>query len=472
MSERGRLVRSAAGFAFSALALYGGLRLLQEGLSFSNGNDQPVLPQERFEKWLARVQAGTPADLLERQLIEEYFVARRSFGDFSEYQLRRNLSVNTKEFIRKERVALAFDGVLLLRLVDGNYQIDIDYERKLVQLRDKIFDFNRNYDLFILDRIVYQSLLRRPVEPLRMDSFRSDEEVRDLMWLAKQNLPLVFETDRYPQSGLLLNMARFYKTLMEMGYPVPARTIFRDHREGDPGGGWWRDADRSAYVTNLSDHNTPIHEALHQQAKENNEFSQARYNEMVERVLSQTGLDWHDSGIYANNGVLVEEEKRGKDGVSVEDYAENLKIYFVDGVGFRWKLNELYVGNWSKQSAVLQAKYDFAKSFYRNSQYLRNGEEFEPRAGDVFDIRDPQGRERGVQLRPFPSFYDNREDYPQVFLGDVVHVVEGPVSFFHPHLGRMERMYRVQLRRVAEQPSGWIWERWLGDKLGIVKLEG
>lgn len=467
MVERGRLVRSAVGFAFSALALYGGLRLSQD--FFPNGNSGHHDPQERFDGWVGRVQADSSADLLERRLMEEYFVARRSFEDFSGYQLRRNISTSNQEFVRSERVALAFDGVMLLRLLDGSHQIDIDHGRKLVQMRGIVFDLNRNYDLFILDRIIYQSLLRRPVGPPRMDRFRSDEEVRDLMWLARQNLPLVFETDQYPQADLLLNTARFYRTMIELGYSVPARTVFKVHQKNDPGGGWYVDSTKTAYVTDLSDHNTSIHEALHQQAKENDEFNQARYNETVERVLAQTGLDWHDSGIFANNGVLVEEEKRGKEGVFIEDYAENLKIYFVDGVGFRWKLNELYVGDWPKQSAVLQVKYDFARSFYRNSQYLRNGEDFEPRAGDVFDIRDPQGRERGVQLRPFPSFYDNSEDYPQVFLGDVVYVIEGPVSFFNPHLGRMERMYKVRLRH--NDSSGLIWERWLGDKLGVVEPE-
>lgn len=466
MSERGRLVRPAVGFAFSALALYGGLRLSQD--FFLMGNSGPN-PQERFEGWVGRVQVDSSADLLERRLLEEYFVARRSLEDFSGYQLRRNISTSNQEFIRREQVGLAFDGVLLLRLMDGSYQVDIDYGRKLVQLKDKVFDLNRNYDLFILDRIIYQSLLRRPVMVPRIDRFRTDEEVRDLMWLARQNFPLVFETDRYPKSGLLLNMARFYRTMMEMGYPVPARTVFRDHREGDPGGGWYEHATKTAYITELSDHNTPIHEALHQQARENDEFNQARYNEMVERVLAEVGIDWRDSAIYANNGVLIEEEKRGKEGVFVEDYAENLKLYFVEGVQFRWKLNELYLGNLPRQSAVLQAKYDFARSFYGNSQYLRDGEEFDPRAGDVFDIRDPQGRERGIQLRPFPSFYDNSEDYPQVFLGDVVHVIEGPVSFFNPHLGRMEKMYKVRLGH--NDSSGLIWERWFGDKLGVVEPE-
>ena len=442
-----------------------------------DGDSQPKRTESLEDlKWqLGLSSEVSQTDLEYTQLVSRYLDARNLFRGFSSYELNQSQGSEIMEFVNRERLGLVFDGAVLFRDLVPNNEIEINQEKKWVKINGIEFDLDDLSQLFLADGIISQSLI--------VNHPNSSEEIKqealgnldDLYWLVNQELPIVFDKDVYglPSESVLANLSNFYQKIVELDYPLPSEIWFKRYAERDHGAGWYDPPPLNRIVvTEKASDDTPIHEGLHHQAFNNPEFSQARFDETINAVKANIQGQYNVEDVYINPGVLDEDTPKD---VAVEDYAETLKTYFVDGIGFRLILKDLFLRQ-RLAYEVVQAKYDFARQFYDGSEYLKNREVFEPKAGDIFKIDDPDVSRSGIYLRLEPTF-DTQPESPVVYDTDHVMILDGPKLIVHPETGREVKMWKVRKvyyydyygEVVLTNEIGWMWEIWFGYKFGSAK---
>lgn len=458
------------------LSGYGGHRIAKDFILplMPKVNDEDLRENKRgiegLEAYYSEYQSEQDTDEFNRFLIAQYQQARVAFHGYSEYELKTDYSDNTLEFVQNGRRALLIDGSDLVNRIANGQELVIDQDEEWIQTGDVVFSFGNTYQEFILNGIITQSLVMNHPGFSPPSKLEAKKKREDLLWLARQDLPVVVKPDSYglPPENVLINMARFYREIKRLGYPIPSEILFKFYPGEGPGGGY-DDRTNEMFITNNSGEGTVIHEWAHNQADENEEFGQGMFNERFfpdSESLTPVDLNFE---FFVNPGVL------GKDsieGVMNEDYAETIRMYFEDGVGFRLLLKTLYIGD-KTAFDVLWAKYNFAREFFGGKEFLTNGEVFKPKPGDIFSIRDPDPSRVPIGLRPEPIF-DPVSGTPVVYDSDTVEIVEGPKEVKMSD-GDKAKMWKVVVVfpisglgkeeiLVYSESSGWIWDIWLGSK--------
>ena len=476
LSHWRRILRKAGPSIILLIALgssgYGGFRITKDFIlpSIPKVDDKDSQENknriEDLEAYYSEFRNDAGDQDYEKLLISEYHLAKESFNGFSGYELKTNYSDDTLEFIQDSRRVLLTDGADLVNRITNSEEFVIDQDEGWILAEDVVFNFRDTYQEFILDGIITQFLVISHPDSSAVSKFEATKKKEDLFRLARQNLPIVVNVDSFgfPPENLLINMARFYQEIKRLGYPVPSEILFKFYPGNGPAGGYYDQTD-DFFVTNNSGDGTVIHEWAHHQADENIEFSQQSFNETVRRGLDKQGLSLTEESVYVNSGVI---DLLNPEGTLVEDYAETIRLYFEDGVGFRKLLKTLYLGNEAAYE-VLLAKYEYAKDFYGGKEFLSNGEEFKPKPGDIFFIDDPDPSRTPIGLRPEPIF--EPISGPVVYKDDTVEIIEGPEEVEVPSGGKA-KMWKVVVAVAASEAgigivpewTGWIWEIWLGSR--------
>ncbi len=403
-------------------------------------------------------------------LIGAYKTARDSFSALALYDLQTNNNQETKDFIENGRKELLLDGAGIFSLLAADKEIvEIGENEDWIEIGGIKFDLADSYQALLLGSVIDESIAMYTPSTSEVDAYDAKERRGDLLWLSHEELPVKIENEAwgFAPRNVFVNMSRFYQKVKALGYPIPRTMIFQFYNPGDPGGGWYSPDVNDLYVTNHSGDDTIIHEWSHNQADESPEFSQKNYNDTFfnEEVWDKA----FSPDSFINPGVLG---KKNHAEVMVEDYAENLSIFFTNGTEYRQRLKKLFLaGNPSYE--LLLAKYYYAQKFYGGDEFLTNGERFLPIKGDIFVINDPDGFYRGICLRSEPSY--DFEEAPKVYDEELVEVLEGPVEAVDPSGSGTRQMYRVMFvqydqenhskRVYLDNGEGWIWKIWLGDRI-------
>lgn len=486
MSERNNDISRgevAALVTILGLAGYGGIR---GGIDVSNwvasntnrqdsANQAPVRLQD-FDR--LRLVSGiseqnlTP-DLIFTKLAERYQLAKKTFRSMVEYELDQVAIPNkdTRDFYEKGRVNLAIDGAVLLRYLHGDEGVEIDEGKKSVVFNGVKFDLSNRYQLFLVDRIIDRTIVASNPDAGTTNKTSAAKEQNDLTWLASQSFPVDFRPNYflYPRDEDLSYLAVFYRKIADLGYPLPSQVVYKGQADNDPAIAWYEPLAKRIVMTTRANSGSIIHEELHHQSHENQRFLQSAFNLTVDLVQQKVKSADQVKETYVNSSVL---EHNDPERVRVEDYAETLRIYFVDGIGFRSRLKTLRVEDPAAYE-VMRAKYAFAREFYKDQEYLTDGEVFEPKVGDAFKIDDPDRKTPGVLLRKRPTF-EVSEVLPSVFRGDTVRILEGPVpivdpaeeskTFWYVQKGYFAGTRSGSVQFIPEGDSGWMSQEWFGDK--------
>lgn len=403
-------------------------------------------------------------------LTSNWLLARTAFDNFAEYKLKTDFSRQTLDFIKGERWSLLVDGASAINRITGGEVFQISDEGRIrVTEHNLIFNFGNTYQEFLLDEIIGRMMIINSTYYPKGDKIIAGQELPDILWLAQKELPIriVEGTFAFPPPDLLINLARLYKIIEELGYPFPKQITLKPSSSSDPGGAWYESHTDSTVGTDRIDAWVMIHEEAHHQADENEKFSQAIFNAVFKDALGKVGKTYFDSPDFY---IRPPDFGKTEGGILAEDYANTLAEFFVNGQSFRWRLKKLYLAE-NPAYEVLRIKYEFARDFFEGREYLFNGEIFAPVPGDIFVIRDPDGFQRGIPLREGPTPVVTGET-PQVFDGERVVIHEGPSYRFFERTGRWEEMWRVSRVFLLGDGSykvgpetGWMWKIWLGDKI-------
>lgn len=153
--------------------------------------------------------------------------------------------------------------------------------------------------------------------------------------------------------------------------------------------------------------------------------------------------------------------------------------YIKKGVDFRGA-KKILKNRLDPNFARLDDLYSVLRDAHDGREYLRNGEVFDPKIGDVFYIQDPWGGpDPGVFLRSDP----HKDPYAAgdgkfVFHGMTVGITGGAVealdaiggqnAFFFPVIVVDERWDMVTDIKASKGATGWISRNWFGDKAGVL----
>ncbi|MCL5114063.1 MAG: hypothetical protein M1372_02760 [Patescibacteria group bacterium] len=431
--RQGNRIANLGRLAVAGLAIYGLARIAQEIPTPSDSSNN--IPSIR-RHIISQLDLGRNDP---ESFILDYRSAKIGFLQYANYNLNLDRSPGTIDEINLQRKGIVTYGVLIAQEVLPDESVRLEDHK--VKIYDTIFNLDDEFDLYLADALVNQKLTTL----LHKESgFEAEQKIQDLMWLKNHKLPVKFQRDTYilPDEEVLINLSRFYQTVVELGYPIPKNIDYG--------------------VNNKADRNTVVREGARFQAHENEVFSQDKFDTFVEQVKLQITSPYNERDSYINPGVLDNPNVSS----NFEDYAETISRYFTDGVGFRRQLNLLWeTGN--PAYAVLRAKYDYVRLFFGGKEYLYGGQVFEPKVGDIFKISDPDPSRGPIYLRPEPVFVDN-PDYPTVFDDYSARIVAGPVLVNTRSRG-FRRMWKVESGFYysgqafdTNGSQGWISEDWLG----------
>jgi len=470
-------VLSGAGLAFLGFAAYGFSKFVEDRrsspqyFSYQPKNERPL---DRLEE-LIKFPENTPpeAEAVKRYLVANYNEGRVGLEAFSDFELKTGNSDEIKKTIRDKRIKLAFLGAEILALEDPEKNIVVDEVKGEVTFEGKYFDIKNSRHLFILDEIIGQNFILIDPDKTPEEQYKASKWIEDLNWLADSNVPVQFESNDigYPPNGSLHVLARFYRTLDRLGIKdLPKKINYVPHlidQRLGYAGGIYRSQDNEIDISESSGIDAIPHEEAHHQADVYSDFSQLKFNQLVNDVKSKVQGDYDPKDTFITPGVM-DSAKTGSN-TEVEDYAETIRMYFWDGVAFRRRIKELKYAN-SDAAVVLEAKYDFGKLLSRGDVFTKEGEVFSPQIGDVFEISDPDPAKVLIPLREEPI-------EQAVFTGNVrdtndVKILEGPVTA--EYKGEEVRMWKVVLGGInkdvgfAERhyaAQGWISEGWFGERV-------
>lgn len=467
----------------SSALLYGGIKIgnligkhttpdLSPDLPINSENKNSI---DKLEDYYNDIKKGGNIEQFRNNLIRDYLTAKDSFLNFSNYLLVTENSEDNQKFIREGRLDLVFDGADLLKRVTRQ-SIDIDRDSKSISYLNLNFDLNNTYQLFLIERIISENLELNNTELGGLFNLQHQENIDDLIWLAYANLPIEFEefAVSYPQDNILIQTARFYRKIKQLGYQTDSKIVFTRHKEGGSVG--WFDPDtKFRYITEKASPETIFHEEGHYQAKVNPKFSQDKFNQIF---LEADGS--FKPGAFSVNSFVNPNYQLSRDSIDStlkEAYADTIKKYYSDGIDFRRVLKELYLSN-DPAFPIIKAQYDFGQSFFGGEEYLELGEIYDPKSNDIFTISFPAPDQNGIKLASEPTLEENYLEH-KVFDSDIVVILENPkeVPLLKNMSGGWEkiRMVKVEVTnpdtedfgKQQENPKiGWIWDLWLGDKIG------
>ncbi len=468
-SGKNILIRSSLALALATEIVYLGV-ITEESISDYNSDDDGLTPpaEKQGIDGIADfygLDRGEGIDEFDKAiLIDQYKLAKLAFTNYGSYELLTYNSSETTELLKQGRRSLLIDGANLINKVKEREFFQIDEEKDSIKYLDQDLEFKLGdtYSEFLLGGIIDQLIeinsSENPVE-------KQEEAIaflKDLIWLSGQNLPIELKSDSYsfPNIQILSNMSRLYRTLAELKYPAPSTIIFGPYSKEHDAAGWYTIEKNRVIVTSNAKPTSIVHEEAHHQADENPQFSQERFDEMFQNIVSQQGLDLENKDIYVSDYAMKN---------LVENYAEVIEAYFTDGIGFRNQLKSLYLSG-NPAYEVKKVVYEFAQDFFGGKQYLRNGEEFFPAPGQVFKIEDPDPNQNvGIYLREEPKVGDE-EGRPRVFGNESVRILDGPKEMtFSPGktvlAWKVEPVISVNNDYNSTGFEGWIWEIWLGDRI-------
>lgn len=471
----GRSLLLAEYAAIGSLAAYGGSHLVIS--YFHNHIDGRYIPAKR-EKGLAGIDSyynlkDTTEKLKAEQrniVRSEYLLARRAFASFADYELKTQSSGDTNDYITQQRYNLAIDGANLLKNYYGFKDINVDQDKSQVEIPDiRKFDLKNPFDLIILDEVVNDAIVDFDDTLVQRDRKRAAFELKDIVWFANSgiNAEVREGTFGYPKDKVLVNFARYFRTLDELGYQKPKKIVFRSYvGDGSEKSGFYVSGSQEIYLTDDAGEDSIVHEGAHFQASQNQEFSQRKFDDIVEGELTAA----RSSDNFDVRNTVVSDYAVTN---STEDYAETFMFYFSRGADFRFNLKKLQLVN-NPAYGVLKAKYDFAKRFFGGREYLLDGEVFDPKDGDSYKISDPDGATGGIYLRPDPNL-NKSANYPIVHNDFEVLLETGPEEFVDEN-GFVKKLWFVKYGvsnpdgsfadikdKEGKAIEGWISGEWFGD---------
>ncbi|MEK7580832.1 MAG: hypothetical protein AAB512_00985 [Patescibacteria group bacterium] len=467
------------GFAgISGLAGYGSYRLVKDNeprvqysYSYQPLNERPI---DRLEEYIKFPVDNPPKpEIVKQYLINNYYLGRIGLDTFSDFELKTEKSDEIKKTISEKRIKLAFLGAEILAKEVPNKNIAFDEKNGIITFEGRYFDVKNPRHLFILDELIEQNLYLLDSDKSPQEKYKASLWIEDLNWLADSQVPVQFEANDigYPADGSLRALARFYRTLDGVGIKnLPKKIIYVPYlMDKDTGyaGGIYRSENQEIDVSESSGPDTIPHEEGHHQAYKNADFNQDKYNQLVAEAKAKTKNGYDEKDVYITPGVIDAGKMRSN--VEVEDYAETMGAYFWDGVAFRRRIQELKYAK-SDAAIVLEAKYDFAKLFFKGLEFTKEGEVFSVQIGDVFAISDSDPVKEPIPLRQEPMQNTVKTYY--VLDTNSVKILEGPITTIF----REEEviMWKVEISSKEKDVGfvekhdagqGWISEGWFGEQV-------
>lgn len=407
-ARRGSGIANFGRLAVAGLAIYGVIKIGQEiSTPSDSGSNIPSIHRNILDQ-LDSSKNDTAG------FIYKYRAAKISFLRYANYNLNLDNSSDATDEINSQRKEIVTYGILIAQEVLPDKSVRLEDRKAIID--DTSFNLEDEYDLYLADALVNQKLITLLPEESR---FEAKQKIQDLMWLKNHKLPVRFQrnTDILPDEEILINLSRFYQAVVGLGYSIP------------------KDIDYD--TDNKADNNTAVYEGVRFQSHDNKVLNQDKFDAFVEQVKSQVNSPYAERDSYINPDILNNPNVDS----NVGDYVKTISHYFIDGQGFRSQLNFLWETA-NPAYIILRAKYDFAKLFFGGKEYIYDGQVFEPKAGDIFKISDPDPDRIPIYLRPVPEFIDNAV-YPTVFNGYSAKIVEGPVLATTRNRG-VRKMWRVE----------------------------
>jgi len=471
----------AAGLAVAGASAMGVILVSKDYIfpSFFNddGSTGYVTLDERYGSLLRNNEEA------KESVIEDYQTARRHFIGENKILLRTHKGQETNESVNSTRQLYVRWGLDIINefFLEGDIQFDQDSSKVDIE-GYRQFDLDNVYDAVILDQFINLTIDSKtndnPVEKLRLE-----KELEDIKWLINSDLAVTVNSDAFgfPENKVFVTMSRFYRIIEDLKYPISKRIIFEafdpvdDYLDdGLPIAGQNRNG--TSVIKGNASKGVPVHEEIHTQAIQNNSFTLDVFNSVLEAAFFEAELRGENIDVVNTFISKYPLTKKTPASISSENLPEIMDEYFIDGIGFRDRLKELKVSNFAEYK-ILKEQYDFAGLFYGGLEFIQSGEIFDPELGDVFEISDPQEDQRGVQLRLVPQSQEDLS-FPQVFDGDSVIVLDGPVSVASSDTDA-KQMWFVQKVVTGEngefdlsEGSGWVERVWLGIEEIPVEISG
>ncbi|HVZ12136.1 MAG TPA: hypothetical protein VG965_03840 [Patescibacteria group bacterium] len=321
-------------------------------------------------------------------LIHDYRSQRTALVALYDWNIPTTRSKTERNAVKQQRINTTLEGAGILQRLPYDKTIRIDSHSKTVEIGDISLDLNNTYQLFLADGIISNSLTVQDQNSAVTVQMEAYLRLQNTLWLAKQKLPIKFDKFAFalPPDDLLLNIARMYRKMEELNYPI-GKTHFTTKRMGSAAGNYHARIDLPQVgrifggfidINNEASSVTISHENAHYQADVNREVKQATFDSSVLKFDSGlTDKEKEEARVskYANT-----DDK--------EDYAETIEYYFTNGEEFRRKLTKLRLDD-SSSYAGLKARYDFAKAFFKDEEYVGDGNIFYPKPGDVYQVMKP-----------------------------------------------------------------------------------
>lgn len=484
--------------------------------TFGHVFDKPK--QREFKPEQLNAQLASVQEAVDIQ-VGKYFFQKKAENlnaAFWEISLRKNPneSINLLHQIAIEHL---FEGFRLLNrissqpiatYVEDSPGLQINFDGKAYDLNNP-FQFQIVFALtsLKLDEKVQSEDLENEIEiHPKSASANNSERVQNLQTEIHLNhldqKAIIWLNEQYPSTGftpdsiLFINpqsLARFARTLRllnQLGYPYPRIGLLGPNAQF---GGMFVEKGYYAsnhtvvdYADRFGSVDSLVHEFGHYVAKistdVNPEFSQGNFNQLMDRIeTTNLPLVTNENEVHFYIPAKYRKDRK-------EQYAYFFESFVNDGEGLR--KNIAYKRNEDPAAAnILNAEYDFFKSFFQGKEFVRDGltqEELtikrQPEKsysiGQRIIIADTDQERPGIFLRPSPAGAIT-PDTPTVFDGDDVEIVEGPFvikrqtwddqgkpiiidkNWWRVRIYFQEALGRTKVGRQTGA-EGWISEEWFG----------
>jgi len=381
------------------------------------------------------------------RVLDSYTQQRDGFINFARYELFTDGSLDAISQVKQERYESVIFGINILQSYLGRADIRINAQQGLVEIPEsRPFSLGNTTDLVILDQIIQYELKDFKEKPAD-----KGERTDDILWLANnRDLDIEVKEDAFAflQSEGMLNLSRILQKMDSLGYVMPEEIDYVQQFGHDTAIGKYISSQNRILITGDEGSGTSVHEVGHNQADENEAFSQGAYDFKI------TGVEDAITARGMVTGLSQFTEEYGNTN-NKEDYATVFEWYFTRGKEFRDKIKAEFLAQ-SPEYEFLKRKYEFMRELFNGEEYLYNGMPFRPEIGDVFSISKPNSLQNGIILRSSPDFnkdpLDGENELVVVLNNERVRIINTSQEEMNLQTGLMTKMYLV-MKENGE--TGW-----------------
>jgi hypothetical protein len=384
-------------------------------------------------------------------------IAYNYFINESYPKLREDKSQKEMYDIAKER------PVTIARFYQQNSQYNLEFVAPIsdhtVRINGREYDVNKRTD-FVIASALLETLIMEKYEltyelhrPLPSNTFENIERLYGKVEFEETDVPPFVPAEQ------LSALSKVIQALEATSKPYPkVISLVPD------GSTYEQKSDTLALEVSPYSGMIRLYSDIAQWIRTQNESAFWAYQDAIQKTYDESPVPFKEPELIFMYGYSQDQE---------DDFATTFAEYFLNGVGFRGRIEYAWAKGFQLEAKILEAKYCAWVEFWHGKEFLVDGITATLRdykIGDVVTIYDYDPQHPGIFLRPQPTLERN-PSWPVVYDGAKVRITDGPVLVLDDRTKEAVWEWNVEKGTVWNFPNffepgkknGWIPRNWLGE---------